>query len=107
MAQVSCRRRCGVGKRSRMGSATLGAEESEGDDAAAFAHTVWVISAGSSAEARDGGVRRWCDRRAFGDLAHGVAEGGGVGLPVDGGGADGDVADVDVAERVRQWCRRR
>ena len=33
----------------------------------------------------------------MGDLAHGVAESGGVGLPVDGGGAGGDVADVDVA----------
>ena len=33
----------------------------------------------------------------LGDLAHGVAEGGRVGLPVDGAGAGGDVADVDVA----------
>ena len=73
----------------------LGAEGVGGDDAA-FAHGVGD-QRGQFGQACDGGVGGGVVDGHLGDLAHGVAEGGGVGLPVDGGGAGGDVADVDVA----------
>ena len=73
----------------------LGAEGVGGDDAA-FAHGVGD-QRGQFGQACDGCVGGGVVDGHLGDLSHGVAEGGRVGLPVDGAGAGRDVADVDVA----------
>ena len=66
---------------------SLGAEGVGGDDAA-FAHGVGD-QRGQLGQACDGGVGGGVVDGHLGDLAHGVAEGGRVGLPVDGAGAGG------------------
>ena len=73
----------------------LGAEGVGGDDAPA-AHAV-LDEAAQDGQAFLGGFGGGVVDGHLGNLPHGVAEGGRVGLPVDGAGAGGDVADVDVA----------